>query len=142
MNERIVGEVADEIRQYNVYKPKLVEPARIEPLPEAKPAAVAEKIDEAKAAVMTGVGLLQVADSAMSTVMEAVEEAEARVKRLRDQAEHCIKHLRAWSNEFASQHMQLLEQCTTLELTINEAVNAIKTIGTKPVSPADIDVQK
>jgi hypothetical protein len=91
--------------------------------------------------VMTGTGLLEVADSAMRTVMEAVEAAESRVKNLRGQAELCVKHLRAWSTEFANQHAQLLEQCTTLESTIHGAVDAIKQIGGKPIAPVEKDDQ-
>ena len=88
-------------------KPRPIEPIAVEQL------AVDEIVDPK---VMSGTGLLEVADSAMHTVMDAVEEAEARTKKLREQAELCIKHLRAWSTEFAAQHMQLLEQCTTLEV--------------------------
>ena len=54
MNEHIVGEVADEIRQY-AHKPRLVEPARIEPTLEAEPVA------PPPATVLTGISL-QVAE--------------------------------------------------------------------------------
>ena len=118
-------------------KPRLPEPElRIEP----QPTVVGTRlIEQPEPAAMTGTGLLEIADSAMHTVMDAVEEAEARARKLREQGELCIKHLRAWSTEFANQHMQLLEQCTTLESSINQAVDVIKQIGTKPAAEKDHD---
>ena len=143
-NPQIVGDhLSEEIRQH--IPPRNLREVGVRPAPVSEFAPKPRPVEPAppvietarlvEPAAMSGTGLLEVADSAMHTVMDAVEEAEARVRKLREQAELCVKHLRAWSTEFAAQHMQLLEQCTTLEFSINQAVDVIKQIGSKPSTP-------
>jgi len=62
----------------------------------------------------------------------AVEEVEKKAAALRENAERGMKGLKDWTNEFAQQHAQLLQEMNELSGRINESVERITQIGTKP----------
>jgi len=76
--------------------------------------------------------LVGAGDGAAETIMRGVEEAEKKAAHLRHSAEHFIKQLRAWSDEFALQQAQLVNYCDSLEAVASEHVERITQIGTKP----------
>jgi ABC-type transporter Mla subunit MlaD len=74
-----------------------------------------------------------VVDSTAQTIMTAVEEVEKKAADLRRNAEHVIKNLKAWANEFEAQRAQLLEQCNKMTTATNESVECVMEIGKKPI---------
>ena len=83
-------------------------------------------------AAATNTELVGAGDGAAETIMRGVEEAEKKAAHLRHSAEHFIKQLRAWSDEFALQQAQLVNYCDSLEAVASEHVERITQIGTKP----------
>jgi hypothetical protein len=78
------------------------------------------------------VGLLDASEASAKTIMNAIEEVEKKVDALRKNAEHGIKSMKSWTNEFASQLAEIHAHCNTLTSTVNDSVERIMQIGKKP----------
>jgi hypothetical protein len=77
-------------------------------------------------------GLLDASETSAKTIMSAIDEVEKKVAALRQNAEHGIKSMQSWTNEFASQLAEIHEHCNTLTTTVNASVERIIQIGKKP----------
>jgi phosphoenolpyruvate carboxylase len=108
----VMAKVDEDLRQY-------VPPKRLPDLPEVEPAAE----------------LVAAADGTAETIMRAVEEVEKKAAHLREMAEHAMASLKEWTDEFARQHAQVINQCETLKRLNEESVERITQIGTKPSGP-------
>jgi hypothetical protein len=78
-------------------------------------------------------GLLGATDATAEVIMGAIAEAEKKMAALKTNAEHGIGHIKAWMNEFATQHAELLATINELEGRVNQAVERIVEIGKKPL---------
>lgn len=78
-------------------------------------------------------GLLDASDASAKTIMNAIDEVEKKVAALRQNAEHGIKSMKSWTNEFASQLAEIHAHCNTLTTTVNASVERIVQIGKKPI---------
>jgi glycine cleavage system protein P-like pyridoxal-binding family len=98
-----------------------------------EPTKYAPRVVRETLSVQPSESLLGATDSTAENITSALQEIDTKSAALHENADKVIKQLKAWMNEFATQHAQLLQEMNELQGRLNESVERIVEIGKKPV---------